>query len=51
MEVQFGTFVISHEMETSGQDQPPVTFTWQKELLGITGNRLGGIENQSDAMK
>ena len=51
MEVQFGAFVISHEMETCGQRQSPVTFTSQKEILAVTGNRMGGLENLLDAMK
>jgi hypothetical protein len=38
-------------METSGQHQSPVTFTSQKELLGVTINMLGGLENLLDAMK
>ena len=43
--------MISHEMQTSGQHQSPVIFASQEELLGVTANRLGGLENLLDAMK
>ena len=43
--------MISHEVETIGQHQSAVTFTSRKELPGVTGNKLGGTENQLGAMK